>query len=160
MAELLRRADEKETALNGLMTDVNEAACHLRALVAVAKESETALEAHVPAADKGRAGPHQLAGLQAQVAAATPRAPSTQGSSSSTASIASNISDRVQAYVNTRLEQLSEEIRDKGYATANDVDDIVYDGGYVKEDAMVEAIEDAVDRAMDQVRDRILDAFL
>ncbi|KAG6358602.1 hypothetical protein INS49_012120 [Diaporthe citri] len=161
MAELLRRADKKENALNQLLTEVAESARHLRELVAVAKESEAALGDRVPEAERQKGGTvsHQAAGLQSLVNAATPTAPSPQRSPSSTVSVASNISDRVQAYVNARLEELGEEIRNRGYVTADDVDSVLYEGGYVNEDAMAEAIEEAVDSAMDKVRDRILDAF-
>ncbi|POS69197.1 hypothetical protein DHEL01_v212409 [Diaporthe helianthi] len=154
MAELLRRLEKKETALNQLMVQVDESTCRLRELIAVANESEAALGNRVPRAGRGNGG------VASQQAAETPRATSPQHSPASTVSVASNISDRVQAYVSGRLQELSAEIRDRGYVTSDDVDTVLYEGGYINEDTMAEAIEEAVDGAMDKVRDRILDAFL
>lgn len=48
----------------------------------------------------------------------------------------------------------------QGYVTVDDVDAILTDNRFVREEAMFEAIEQVVEENMDQVRDRIRDAFL
>lgn len=165
MAELLRRADKKEAALNKLMAETDAATRHLAAMIAAAKEREAALD------ERGNV-PHTVGNVHAQVPADNLPAEewpseeiqsvgwvSDQGSSSSTISIASNVSERIQAYITTRLNQFNETIQERGYVTADDVTNILHDDGYIQEDAMVEAIEYAVDGVLDRVRDRIFDAF-
>lgn len=165
MAELLRRADKKEAALNKLMAETDAATRHLAAMITAAKEREAALD------ERGDV-PHTFGNVHAQAPADTlpveewpseeiksVGSVSDQGSSSSTISIASNVSERIQAYITTRLNQFNETIQERGYVTADDVTDILHDDRYIQEDAMVEAIEYAVDGVLDRVRDRIFDAF-
>lgn len=174
MAELLRRADKKETKMIKLMGQVDEATRHLTDLVAAAAAAAAAAKEMKEAGWTGHANIDEAAQQiqQAQThkldadAADTPTTAlsdqgtgSGSGSGSSTASFASNISDRVQAYITNQLDQLREEIRARGYTTTDDVEELL-DGRFVQEDTMYEAIREAVDESMDQVRDRVLDAWL
>ncbi|KAG8168784.1 hypothetical protein KVR01_001533 [Diaporthe batatas] len=137
MAELLRRADNKERALDQLIRRGGGRSI-------------------TPAGPSRNGGSTPAAG---SATATTPPPPPSAHGSSSTASVASNISDRVQTYVSARLRQLRRQVLDQGYVTADQVDDILDEGAYVREEAMMEAIEEAVDRTVDEFRDRILGAF-
>lgn len=81
-------------------------------------------------------------------------------SSSSTTSLAASVSERIQAFITDRLDSFNEGKQQEAYVTANDVNDILYDEGHIKEDATVEAVEEAVEGVLDRVQDRIIDAFL
>ncbi|KAI3390503.1 hypothetical protein diail_9493 [Diaporthe ilicicola] len=155
MAELLRRADKKEVAMNKLLAQVGDEARYLTELVAAAKERELALQNRgviaAAAADNGSQRPPET-----QTHASPPSALS---DAVSTASIASDVSDRVQAYIATQLDQLRDELRGRGYMTADDVEDL-FSGRYVEEEAMLDAIREVVDEHMSQVRERVLDAWL
>lgn len=132
-------------------------------LAAAAEERETALLGHC-AADAGVPSSNlsaEAAPAEAQAhAAASPDAATNEGSSptESTASLASNISDRVQAYVTARIDGLRDEIEARGYITALDAEE-QFDLRYVDEETMMEEIGRAIDEHMGRIRDKLFDAW-
>lgn len=96
--------------------------------------------------------------MQGHVASedASTASPTPSGGLPSTASVSSNISDRVQTYVTAQIDRLREEIA-REYATSDEVDRLL--GGYEDGDFMFEAICQAVDDAMVGVKARIMEVW-
>lgn len=88
-----------------------------------------------------RTGACGLQGPGASEEAST-ASPAPYGGLASTASVSSNISDRVQTYVTAQINQLREEIT-REYATNDGVDLLL--SRYVDDDQMFAAIREAID---------------
>lgn len=181
MAELLRRAADKEKRLQYLIDEVeaketrlDNLIARLTAVIATAEGAVRKVE-HSP--------PLVQAEQQIQQAASPSKETtiSASPSASTAASTSSYLSERIQTYIATQLDQLRGELVDK-YATQETVDEVHYIladeyvtfdaveqrvtdevervlNRYVEEPQMFEAIREATDQAVEEVRSRILAAW-
>ncbi|KAH8776274.1 hypothetical protein F5883DRAFT_698628 [Diaporthe sp. PMI_573] len=161
MYKLLRRMAKKEKSITDLMNNmeakeavVDKKITSLTLLLAQVQEKEAALReaGGMQSVDQGR-GRVQEHGASEDASTAPP---TPSGGLVSTASVSSNISDRVQTHVAAQIDRLREEIACE-YATSDEVDLLL--SGYVDDDQMFEAIRDAVDEAMAGIRARMMEAL-
>ncbi|KAL2274249.1 hypothetical protein FJTKL_03551 [Diaporthe vaccinii] len=145
MVELLRRVRISQQDLDAKCARADELAARLTDLISRAEQQKELTT-------RG----------QSQPTSATPVAAASSPGSSSTASAASSaISDRIQAYVERKLEDLRKELVNE-YATPDDVHQRVAEEldavlcQYVEEHQMFDAIHEAVDEAVNEVRARVL----
>ncbi|KAI7783460.1 hypothetical protein LA080_011807 [Diaporthe eres] len=148
MAELLRRVRISQQDLDAKCARADELAARLTDLISRAEQQKE---------DTTRG--------QARSISATPVAAAPSPGSLSTASAASSaISDRIQAYVERKLQDLRTELATE-YATPGDVNQRVAEEldavlcQYVEEHQMFDAIQEAVDEAVNEVRGRVLQAW-
>lgn len=87
---------------------------------------------------------------------ASTASPAPSGGLASTASVSSNISDRVQTYVAAQIDRLREDIA-REYATNDGIDLLL--SRYVDDDQMFEAIREAIDEAMAGIRARMMEVW-
>ncbi|KAI3390294.1 hypothetical protein diail_10436, partial [Diaporthe ilicicola] len=139
MAELLRRVRISQNDLEAKCARADELAARLTDLISRAEQQKE---------DTTRG--------QARPTSATPVAAAPSPGSSSTASAASSaMSDRIQAYVERKLQDLRTELADK-YATPDDVHQQVTEEldvvlcQYVEEHQMFDAIHEAIDEAVNE----------
>lgn len=169
MCELIRRATKKERAIRDLIGEmktkeeaVDEKITSLTALLAEVEKKEAALrDASGVQSSKDELKKQSLEPRASQVSTVTLSSPA---SPSSTASVSSNISDRLQIYIATQFDQLRDEIACE-YATSESVEQQVSDevdrilNRHVEEHQMFDAIREAIDEAMAEVRARVLAAW-
>lgn len=148
MAELLRRVHISQHDLDAKYAHADELAAQLTDLISQAEQQKE---------DTTRG--------QAQPISATPVAAAPSPGSLSTASAASSaISDRIQAYIERKLQDLRAELANE-YATpdyvhqrvAEELDAVLCQ--YVEEHQMFDASHKAVDEAVNEVRARVLQAW-
>ncbi|KAK7708359.1 hypothetical protein SLS63_013496 [Diaporthe eres] len=143
MAELLRRVRISQQDLDAKCARADELAARLTDLISRAEQQKEDTT-------RGQARP-----ISATPVAAAP-SPASAASSA--------ISDRIQAYVERKLQDLRTELATE-YATPDDVHQRVVDEldavlcQYVEEHQMFDAIHEAVDEAVNEVRARVLQAW-
>lgn len=164
--ELLRRADKKEERLSAMLCDIDKKRAQvtdetrkLTALIASSKDCRRHQELEQQHEEAGSA---ERAASQVTTASPAPSGPPTSEGQESTASVSSDVSDRVQAYIASQLDGLRDEMRTLQQSTANDMDELMDRRleDYVEEEDMFDAIRGAVDEAVAGIRDRILDAWI
>lgn len=164
MCELLRRVAKKEKSLTDLIDkmDAKEAVVDkkitsLTSLLAEVREKEAALReaGGLQSVEQGRERGPSVQGPGASEEAST-ASPAPSGGLASTASVSSNISDRVQTYVTAQIDRLREDIA-REYATNDGVDLLL--SRHVDDDQMFEAIREAIDEAMAGLRARMMEVW-
>lgn len=164
--ELLRRADVKEERLSAMLCDIDEkrarVADETHKLTALIASSQDARRHQQREQQDDEAGSPRLKASQVSTASPTPSGPPASEYQGSTASVSTDVSDRVQAYIATQLDGLRDEMRTLRQSTVNDVDGLMDQRleDYVEEEDMFDAIRAAVDEAVAGIRDRILDAWI
>lgn len=153
MAELHRRTESKEQMLRQAIRDADEKLMNLNSLVAQ-------LDTRGPAScATGSPLPRVTEPSQAEPGAS--QISTAPASPRSATSISSNLSERIQACINTKLERLRTELVSVSESMERRVTDDVYLmlGNYVEDHEMYAAIEDAVDGAMASIRERVLETW-
>lgn len=168
--ELLRRADKKEERLSAMLGDIDEKRARvteetrrLTALIASSKDCRRHQQQEQQREQQHEeSGPAERPGSQASTASPAPSRPPTSEGQDSTASVSTDVSDRVQAYIATQLDGLRDEMRTLQQSMASDLDQLMDRRleDYVEEEDMFDAIRGAVDEAVAGIRDRILDAWI
>ncbi|KAG6362279.1 hypothetical protein INS49_010509 [Diaporthe citri] len=164
--ELLRRADKKEERLGAMLCDIDEKRMRVtdetRKLTALIASSEDCRRHQQQEQQLEKADSAERAASQVSTASPAPPGPPASEGHDSTASVSTDVSDRVQAYIATQLDGLRDEMRTLQQSTANDMDELMDRRleDYVEEEDMFDAIRGAVDEAVAGIRDRILDAWI
>lgn len=181
MVELLRRAADKEKRLQYLIdegeakeTRLDNSIARLTAVIATAEGAVRKVEHSPPAVQAEQQIQRATSASKEATASASP-------SASTAASSSSYLSERIQIYIATQLDQLRGELVDK-YATQETVDEVHYLladeyvtidtveqrvtnevervlNRYVEEAQMFEAIREATDQAVEEVPSWILAAW-
>lgn len=153
MAELLRRADKREHALQKVMNNLDmkcaraeEVTARLTALIPWVEEREAVLRGEGGGLQSAQE-PEETPASQISTASASPSA-----SPQSVASISSNISDRVQAYITQQFDNLRDEFA-SNYVTHEVMEEFMSE--HVAEYEMLEVIREAIDEAMGDLRERM-----
>lgn len=164
--ELLQRADMKEERLGAMLCDIEEkrarVADETHKLTALIASSQDARRHQQQEQQGDVAGSPRRKASQVSTASPTPSGPPASEYQGSTASVSTDVSDRVQAYIATQLDGLRDEMRTLRQSMVNDVDGLMDQRleDYVEEEDMFDAIRAAVDEAVAGIRDRILDAWI
>lgn len=174
IAELLRRVKKKENTLRELLGEIDakgarvaEDCGRLTALIAKAEKEATLWEAGARKAQLTDVDQEdQLRAKEPSAShVSTASASASAGPTASVASQGSDVSDRIQAYITTQFGRLRDEIAsdyDANRSTERLANDECHKvlGGFMREDAIFEAIQEPVDEAVEGVRDRMLSAWL
>lgn len=164
--ELLRRADVKEERLSAMLCDIEEkrarVADETHKLTALIASSQDARRFQQQEQQGDVAGSPSCKASQVSTASPTPSGPPASEYQGSMASVSTDVSDRVQAYIATQLDGLRDEMRTLRQSMVNDVDGLMDQRleDYVEEEDMFDAIRAAVDESVAGIRDRILDAWI
>lgn len=164
--ELLRRADVKEERLGAMLCEIDEKRSRVndetRKLMALIASSREARHHQRQEQHQEEAGSPSRNTSQVSTASRAPSGPQASEDQGSTASVSTDVSDRVQTYIATQLDSLRDEMRTLRQSMANDMDGLMDQRleDYVEEEDMFDAIRAAVDEAVAGIRDRILDAWI